>query len=337
MQEYELGVLEQYNIEVISTRKTRGAILCDTDQGLLLLKEVRVSEKRIPALFELYEYLYSQGYGRIDRIILTREGECLSALEDGSRYMLKSWFKGRECDVKKPAELLAASGNLAKLHILMCHELESNVTAGAHLKDEYLRHNRELKKVRKFMRGIAPKGEFEFAFLKHFDQIYQWADAAIAELENSDYESLYQDSVKNCCMTHGEYNYHNILMVQGDYNYKKEPYRIATTNFEKFKRDVQVEDLYYFLRKVMEKHGWKERLGDNMINAYSAIRPITDAELEYLKVRLIYPEKFWKIANSYYHSNKAWISIKSIEKLNTSIKQTEEKRRFLEDIFSFHL
>ena len=49
MQEYELGVLEQYNIEVISTRKTRGAILCDTDQGLLLLKEVRVSEKRIPS------------------------------------------------------------------------------------------------------------------------------------------------------------------------------------------------------------------------------------------------------------------------------------------------
>ena len=87
----------------------------------------------------------------------------------------------------------------------------------------------------------------------------------------------------------------------------------------------------------MEKHGWKERLGDNMINAYSAIRPITDAELEYLKIRLIYPEKFWKIANSYYHSNKAWISIKSIEKLNASIKQTEEKKRFLEDIFSFHL
>ena len=56
-------------------------------------------------------------------------------------------------------------------------------------------------------------------------------------------------------MVHGEYNYHNILMIQGDYNYRKEPYRIATTNFEKFKPDVQVEDLYYFLRKVMEKHG----------------------------------------------------------------------------------
>ena len=60
----------------------------------------------------------AKGYGRIDnRIILTREGECLSALEDGSRYMLKSWFKGRRCDVKKPAELLAASGNLAEPYI----------------------------------------------------------------------------------------------------------------------------------------------------------------------------------------------------------------------------
>ena len=109
------------------------------------------------------------------------------------------------------------------------------------------------------------------------------------------------------------------------------------TNFEKFKRDVQVEDLYYFLRKVMEKQGWKVRLGDNMLNAYSAIRPLSGDEIEYLKIRLIYPEKFWKVANSYYHSNKAWISAKSIEKLDMAIRQTEEKKRFLEEIFSFHL
>lgn len=138
-------------------------------------------------------------------------------------------------------------------------------------------------------------------------------------------------------MVHGEYNYHNILMIQGDYNYRKEPYRIATTNFEKFKSDVQVEDLYYFLRKVMEKHGWKVRLGDNMLNAYAAIRPLSEAEMEYLCVRFIYPEKFWKTADSYYRSNKAWVSSKNIEKLQTAIQQTEEKKRFLEEIFSFHL
>ena len=59
--------------------------------------------------------------------------------------------------------------------------------------------------------------------------------------------------------------------------------------------------------------------------------------MEYLKIRLAYPEKFWKTANAYYRSNKAWISAKSIEKLTTAIAQTREKERFLNQIFSFHL
>lgn len=38
MREYELEVLEQYDIEVISTRKTRGAYFCNTKEGLMLLR-----------------------------------------------------------------------------------------------------------------------------------------------------------------------------------------------------------------------------------------------------------------------------------------------------------
>ena len=79
------------------------------------------------------------------------------------------------------------------------------------------------------------------------------------------------------------------------------------------------------------------RLGDGMLNAYSAIHPLTRSETEYLKIRLIYPEKFWKIANSYYCMNKAWISVKNTEKLKTAIKQTEEKKMFLKEVFGFEL
>lgn len=201
------------------------------------------------------------------------------------------------------------------------------------MKEVYAKHDRELKKVRRFMRKLSPKGEFEFAFLQCFDEMYQWAEATSAILEHSDYDRLYEENMKNNCMIHGEYNYHNILIQREEYH----PGSVAVTNFEKFKRDVQVEDLYYFLRKVMEKHGWKERLGDNILNAYSAIKPLTKEETEYIKLRLIYPEKFWKIASSYYHSNKAWISVKSIEKLQAAIRQTKEKEKFLEQVFSYCL
>jgi len=68
--------------------------------------------------------------------------------------------------------------------------------AAVPMKEEYMRHNRELKKVRKFMRSVSPKGEFEFAFLKYFDSMYQWADAAVNLLEDSDYEKLYKKTIK---------------------------------------------------------------------------------------------------------------------------------------------
>ena len=41
MREYELEVLEQYDIEVKGTRKIRGAFFCDTKEGTMLLKDGR--------------------------------------------------------------------------------------------------------------------------------------------------------------------------------------------------------------------------------------------------------------------------------------------------------
>ena len=41
MREYELEVLEQYDIEVISTRKTRGAYFCNTKVCFALLSGIQ--------------------------------------------------------------------------------------------------------------------------------------------------------------------------------------------------------------------------------------------------------------------------------------------------------
>ena len=53
MREYELEVLEQYDIEVISTRKTRGAYFCNTKEGLMLLGPAGISVGRAPLMLSL--------------------------------------------------------------------------------------------------------------------------------------------------------------------------------------------------------------------------------------------------------------------------------------------
>lgn len=334
MQEYEKNILGKYNIDVNSTRKVRGAVLCDTAQGIFLLREVSVPEARTSVLCALYDHLKEQGYPNVDELAANRNGEYVTVGEDGKRYMLRRWFRARECDLRKPSELLLASGNLAKLHGMMHMEIPEAVETES-LSEEYERHNRELRKVRKFVRAMTSKGEFETVFLKHFDEMYQWTQVAELLLSKSGYKRLRSRSREERGLVHGEYNYHNILMKNEETYGGSE--LAATVNFDKFRQDIQVEDLYYFLRKVMEKHGWKERLGDSMLNAYSAIKPLSEEETEYLKLRFLYPEKFWKIANTYYHSNKAWIPVKNIEKLHMAIRQTKEKERFINNIFSSHL
>lgn len=331
MQEYEKEILGKYNIDVNSTRKVRGAVLCDTTQGVFLLREVTAPVARILALCELYEYLKSQGYSKVDDLIVNENGEYVTGSEDGKNYAVRRWYPARECDLRKPSELLLASGNLAKLHKIMHMDVSDTVNTET-LGEEYERHNRELRKVRKFVRAMTAKGEFELAFLKHFDEMYQWTQVAEDVFLESGYEKLRRRSRDEHALVHGEYNYHNILMKNEERHGTSE--LVATVNFDKFRQDIQVEDLYYFLRKVMEKHGWKERLGDGMLNAYNAIKPLSKEETEYLKLRFLYPEKFWKIANTYYHSNKAWIPEKNIEKLHVAIRQTKEKERFINNIFS---
>lgn len=56
----------------------------------------------------------------------------------------------------------------------------------------------------------------------------------------------------------------------------------------------------------------------DLIRGYDRVRKLSPEELKYLYVYLAYPEKFWKIANRYYNSHKAWLSGRNIEKTGKS-------------------
>ena len=90
MREYELEILNQYDIEIISTRKVRGAFFCETNEGLMLLKEAGISDGRALLLYQLLRQLSGSGYENVDLPIFTKEQELISTSRDGTRYMLGS-------------------------------------------------------------------------------------------------------------------------------------------------------------------------------------------------------------------------------------------------------
>lgn len=346
-EEYELEVLERYDIEVRSTRKIRGAFFCDTNEGTMLLKETKISGQRAPLLYMVLNCLEARGNVKVDTPVFTRDGELLVSSREGRRYMLKKWYQGRECDLRQEREVLRAAGTLAVLHReleqmtpqMICRQepviaaeteqvRPAGIPSGRDPVDEILRHNRELKKVRSFIRGRVTKNEFEYLFLENFEKMYQLAERVLVRMQETGCRNLWQDSLSKGSLAHGEYNYHNIIVTEAD---------MAVTNFEHLHAGIQVHDLYYFIRKMMEKYIWKQKTGQRILQTYEDIRKLSEEEKEYVGLRLAYPEKFWKTASSYYHSNKAWLPQKYVEKLKLSVQQNEEKKAFLENIFSISI
>ena len=150
--------------------------------------------------------------------------------------------------------------------------------------------------------------------------MYFWADRVLEILENMDLDSVFKEAEAENHMVHGDYNYHNLLVCQDG---------MAVTGFEHAHRDVQMEDLYYFLRKCMEKHHYDERLGYRMMRAYDSVNKLGKKERDYLAIRLAYPEKFWKLANHYFNSRKTWIPEKSLQKLEILDMQEKKRREFV--------
>ena len=301
-----------------------------------------MSRRRAPVFYAILLALTKTGEVKVDLPVLNKEGEVISCAPDGKCYMLKQWYAGRECDVYKEKDVVRAVKELALLHTKMHwpKETEDGIAlTGRHFKEELLCHNREMKKVRSFIRQKVKKGKFEYLYLQHFEKMYQLALRVAKKLEESGYEELYRESVEERRLIHGDYNYHNVIMLpeKSGINSLDTGSLVAVTGFEHFAVDVQVQDFCYFFRKVMEKHRWEEDIGKKLLEAYESVRPLKKEELEYVALKLAYPEKFWKTANSYYRSNKAWISEKNVSKLSGAIEETEEKMQFLKHIFSLEI
>lgn len=327
MQLYDYGfsVLEQYGLTSDSMSRIRGALLCRTGQGPVIIREFGGSEKKLKKQQELLANLRSQGY-LVDSYLENTEGELVSRDRDNIAYTVQHWYEGRECDTKCEEDILKGVRTLANIHKVMRLPLVEYYTE-PDLEDEYRRHNQEIRKIRKFIRKKGPSCVFEKEFLASAEWFLEKGERALQILQDSRYRVLLETAKKEGTVCHGEYNQHNILITrQGT----------AVTNFSHWGFDIHMADLYRFMRKILEKYNWDTELAGKMLRSYGRERSITEAEWEYLRIRFSYPDKYWKISNYYYSHNKAWISEKNTEKLRALVRQKERWDRFGKD-FSFLL
>ncbi|MDE5865508.1 MAG: CotS family spore coat protein [Lachnospiraceae bacterium] len=327
MNDRAVSLFDNYEIEIVRTWKGRGAILCESDKGLLILKEYNGPANKILFQDTLLKHIKDAGFPLAETILRTREDEMIVYDQDRVPYIVKSYFEGKECNNREPEECKQAVQILAQLH--NCSDLSAWEGLSSqpvfHIEKEYEKHNRELKKVRRFLREKSQKTAFEIYLMEHYDYFLDTALQVTGEIHDYLYDENMENSEKFPIVCHGDYQYHNIIQTVGG---------IALINFEKCVRDNPMRDLYLFMRKLLEKNNWSQTLGDALLSAYDAKRTLTDKDFEHLYYRFAYPEKFWKIANFYYNSGKAWIPGRNMDKLERLLTQENAKKDFLSAILA---
>lgn len=327
MNEKALSVIGQYGLEVRKSVRTRGGIAVLTDDGYKLLYECTRSDSYYERENMITAGIKRTGFEYIDTYVMTAEGTLFSQDAQGRKYILKDWFDAQECDIRNETHVAMAAGTLAVLHGHMMnmdkceHELKYNNATDMRMKFD--KHTKEMRMVGNYLKGKKNKNEFEMLMRRSLMTFHEEALIAAQELEEMDYGSRIEKARTSYEMCHGSYNYHNVLFTDR---------WCAVTGFEHCCVDCQINDLYQFMRKLLEKNGWDARAGHSVIEAYSEVRPVSDDDMKLLRINFLYPEKFWKVINFYNNSNKSWIPRKSIEKLEGVLAQNDARRAFIETL-----
>jgi CotS family spore coat protein len=324
-----VNVLEQYDMTVNRTFKGRGTIICDTDQGMRVLKEYRGRTEKLELLFQLQGKLKDSL--RTDTLIRTKEGALFVKDIDNSVYILEEQVEGKECSYKNEEDIVKACGAMAKLHLkFMTPQSEKICVMPVFFyADEMERHTIECKRVRNYLRKLHNKTEFERALLKEYDYFLEKAVAVTRrarEESQAEYEAYVNSNGLYC---HGDYQYHNVIFGKGSGGAYT-----GIVNLEHFAHDAGARDFYLLFRKISEKCDWSLDMAQSMLDAYQNRRVFPPIEWRSLCLRLEYPEKFWKIINFYYNSRKSWMPNRNYDKLESLIRQEKNREKLLNKFFS---
>ncbi|MFI3236504.1 MAG: hypothetical protein R3Y47_00580 [Lachnospiraceae bacterium] len=325
MAERNIVLLNQYDLSIRSIKKGRGQWIITCDEGIFALKECTIGTERLKLQDKIVQQIKKEDRVYVQETIRTKEGNLIAIDIDSSSYMLQTYPKGRECDANSEQDLDSALEALANIHNGMQIERGSEEVwiQRNSLLEEFLKKNKELRKIRRYLREKKQKNDFERLLYKAFDVFFD--KAMYAECNWKEYEKMMdkEDEILDFC--HGDFQHHNVWFSDEG---------VMIVQFEKLVADFPSRDLYLFMRKKLEKCGWDYRVGQRLLQIYEMRRPLPAIEKVALMYRFAYPDKFWKIANHYYNNKKNVISEKSMEKLEQILLLEDAKSRFIERAFA---
>lgn len=312
-----------YGLSISAVKSCRAGYILDTDEGRKYLKPCQCSESRILYVHDAKQYLYNNGFTNLDTYCLTVDG-CPYSILDGRLYLLTSYAEGHECEFGDDKDAVRAAYALAAMHKAgkgFKHDEDSYDYAPDNpgkISESLTRRYDEMIRMRR--KSERERGAFDYVYLGCVDKFTALAEESLELIRGPEYQRLIRKTAREGGICHRDYSYQNII-IKGE--------TTTITGFESCGQEIRIYDLVNLIRRKMRKCDWDISKASMLLDAYTELEPLSRDEIVIMKAMLLFPQKFWRVANRYYNSRRSWAQRNFSGMLEEVIAEYDHHIRFM--------
>jgi len=316
LEENNYNIVSGFNMRLKSISKSKYMFICKTDKGMFYLREVNLKADRIEFIHNIKENLADKGFTNINRF-------CISSLNkpyyiyNQKIYIMTKYIDYIESDFKNIECAEAISSELARFHSIA---IAKPYYIGIDIKTDFQKKFDRLKKIKKFINNQSRLTDFDVLFIKNYTYFYNQALEAIEILNNSNYDYLKSEAVKN------GYVCHNCIKEE---NFVVKDNKIHIIGFNDCCVDLPIVDLSEFIKRYIRKHGDNYIKLNSLLDCYIKNKGLTNDEQEVLKAILKFPDKYIKLCDGVYTKRKSLITNSIKNRVNEIIENKEHFKEYI--------
>lgn len=294
-------IFKEFGIQVKRCYKFRGMYICETGEGAKAISISDYTPIQIQLEYNIKDHMIEKGFTCLNQLHMSNKNTPY-VIYYNHVYIMSDWYNGQAADFYNVNDVKQSVLLLAKMH--MAGRGFSNLPKEIkdvemkNLGDTYNKRHRETVMLKRKIENAGCNTDFEVLYLRNSDIYREFQEISKTFTNMENYQRLMNQAEKTKSIAHHKYTYHNIIATRER--------GTMITGFEKSGYDVQITDLAYLTRRVMQRNGWDINLLINIIEEYNRLIPLSQEEWIIMKGMIIYPERFAKLCNQYYHSKRRW-------------------------------
>ncbi|MCL2235232.1 MAG: hypothetical protein FWB98_02190 [Defluviitaleaceae bacterium] len=292
METHTKYIASLFGLTAKNANREKFGFLCETEeQGFVLVqKTIATDENSENILFQhqVKEHLYKKGFTQIDRFFVTEQGGTPCLKSSGDLFTVARGFNKPKADYAQKDQLLAVVAELGKIH-----KISEGVKFDGEPKKRREATSPEkalglLSSQKKKLMKAGRFSEFDMIFLKAYEKFEPYIQA---------WGGIPKDVLGN-----NNYICHNLLKEENIFMEDKPIF----TNFVAASYGHYLTDLVYLVKRYLKAEPQGDLPMADIFEAYKKGHPEALLDQDFFKAKLMYPDKFIKVAKEFYSKNRSF-------------------------------